>query len=101
MQCNSPDSDFWFFQISTNVPHLTCVIARPRVKILSDHTSVSVTVAILEMGAYVEVPSDSLTMDLDLLAQLLRDSDRNMRHLKVQYNIIKYVLHKFIKVSQG
>ena len=60
MQCNSPDSDFLFFQISTNVPHLTCVVARPRVKILVDHTSASVTVATLEMDAYVEVPSDSL-----------------------------------------
>ena len=89
IQCNSPDSDFLFFQISTNVFHLTCVVARPRVKILTDHTSASVTVATLEMDAYVEVPSDSLTMDLDLLAQLLRDSNRNMRHLKVQYNIIK------------
>ena len=78
MQCNSPDSDFWFFQISTNVPHLTCVIARPRVKILADHTSVSVTVAILEMGAYVEVPCGSLTMNLDLLAQLLGDSKRHL-----------------------
>ena len=85
IQCNSPDSGFLFFQISTNVPHLTCVIAAPRVTILADHTSASVTVATLEMDAYVEVPSEPLTMDLDLAAQLLRDSDRNMRHLEVQY----------------
>ena len=42
-----------------------------------------------EMDAHVEVPSDTLTMDLDLLAQLLRDSSRNMRHLEVQYNVVK------------
>ena len=89
IQCNSPDSDFLFFQISTNVPYLTRVIAAPRVTIMADHTSAYVTVATVEMDAYVEVPSDPLTMALDLLAQLLRDSYRNMRHLEVQYDIVK------------
>ena len=56
---------------------------------MADHTSAYVTVATVEMDAYVEVPSDPLTMALDLLAQLLRDSYRNMRHLEVQYNIVK------------
>lgn len=40
------------------------------VTIPTDHTSASVTAAILEMVAHVEVPSD-----LDLLVQYLRDSN--------------------------
>ena len=67
---------FLFSQTLTNVPHLTCVIATLRVTIPTGHTSAPVTAATLEMDAIVKVPSDRV-----LLAQFLRDSNKNMRHL--------------------
>ena len=69
---------FVFSQISTNVPYLTSVIATLRVTIPTGHTSAPVTAATLEMDVHVKVPSD-----LELLAQFLRDSNKNMRHLEI------------------
>ena len=72
------------------------MIAALRVTTPTDHTSASVTAATLEMDAHVEVPSD-----LDMLAQFLRNSYKNMRHLEVdvgsnpnRFNII--VLNNFV-----
>ena len=78
LRCNSPERDYLFSQISMNVPYLTSVIATPRVTIPTGHTSAPVTAATPEMDAPVKVPSD-----LDLLAQFLRDSNKNKWHLQV------------------